>query len=254
MNFWLGAHMPHWLGFVDVPMMVARHRLVDRRTLPRAVAPWMLDSGGFNHLRRERTWDGVPPQVYAAQARRLFDQVGNLAFVAPQDWMCEDDVLRLTGMAVAEHQRRTVSNLLDLRTLSPDMPIIPVLQGFTRDDYLRCADLYAAAGIDLEAEPLVGLGSVCRRQNTNEIGQIVGAFPTLRLHGFGCKVGAIEMYGHLLASADSMAWSLNGSHVKPCVRRPELKSCANCLHHALAWRDDLLAREPRPFQMELCPA
>ena len=30
-------------------------------------------------------------------------------------------------------------------------PVIPVLQGWTLDDYLACVDLYASAGVDLAA-------------------------------------------------------------------------------------------------------
>jgi len=59
-----------------------------------------------------------------------------------------------------------VDNLICLRDLAPDLPIIPVLQGWTVADYLRCADLYDHRGINLAAEPLVGLGSVCRRPAT----------------------------------------------------------------------------------------
>jgi hypothetical protein len=36
-------------------------------------------------------------------------------------------------------------------------------------DYLRCWNIYADAGIDLSTFPLVGVGSVCRRQNSDEI-------------------------------------------------------------------------------------
>ena len=54
-------------------------------------------------------------------------------------------------------------------------------------DYLACADLYAAEGIDLAALPLVGLGSVCRRQSTGEIAAIVAA---LARRGSGCTASA----------------------------------------------------------------
>jgi hypothetical protein len=81
---------------------------------------------------------------------------------------------------VAEHQRRTVASVAQLRALAPDLWFIPVLQGYTTAEYLTCADLYAAAGIDLAAEPLVGLGSVCRRQATSEAHQIITALPSPR--------------------------------------------------------------------------
>jgi hypothetical protein len=62
------------------------------------------------------------------------------------EWMCEQIVIdggrigrqRLVGthLSVAEHQAHTVTNYLQLRTLAPDLPIVPVLQGQTRDAYL----------------------------------------------------------------------------------------------------------------------
>ena len=43
--------------------------------------------------------------------------MGCLAWVAPQDWMCEPFMLQKTGLTVPDHQERTVRNFLDLRQL-----------------------------------------------------------------------------------------------------------------------------------------
>ncbi|MBQ1166512.1 hypothetical protein KBZ21_51845, partial [Streptomyces sp. A73] len=66
--------------------------------------------------------------------------------------------------------------------------------------------MYTDAGIDLAAEPIVGLGSVCRRPATSEINEIVATLPShgLRLHGFGVKTQGLSDYGPSLYSADSM--------------------------------------------------
>lgn len=93
----------------------------------------------------------------------------------------------------------------------------------------------------MTAEPLVGLGSVCRRQALGEATAIVQALAALgiRLHGFGMKGEGIALYGAQLETADSMAWSYAGR------RRPnpdcEVGSCANCRHYALDWRARALA-------------
>lgn len=123
------------------------------------------------------------------------------------------------------------------------MPVIPVLQGFTLAEYEQCADLYEHAGVRLGDLPIVGLGSVCRRENTDEIGEVVVAMHArgIRCHGFGCKAGAVRRYGDMLASADSMAWSLAGRRRGPCTH---LKSrCAGHMHYALAWRDSVLTAD-----------
>ncbi|MBQ1165928.1 hypothetical protein KBZ21_48900, partial [Streptomyces sp. A73] len=70
---------------------------------------------------------------------------------------------------------------------------------------------------DLAAEPIVGLGSVCRRQATSEINEIVATLHShgLRLHGFGVNTQGLSDYGPSLYSADSMAWSVDGRRNAP---------------------------------------
>lgn len=241
--------MPSWLARTEVPLFVARQRMPKR--LPRALGEWALDSGGFSELSRPPHRWGITPAEYVALVRRCRDEIGGLRWAAAMDHMCEPFILSLTGSTVAEHQARTVTNYLELRDLAPELPIVPVVQGFTLDEYLRCVDLYAAHGIDLADLPLVGLGSVCRRQSTVEAERIVRRLHSegLRLHGFGVKVSGLARYGHLLASADSLAWSF-AARVRvrdgraPSCDPTRRKSCANCLHFALSWRDDLIGGVP----------
>lgn len=240
MIFYLGTHMPSWLERVDFPLFVSRTRLSGRRTLPRARAPWALDSGGFTQLDKTGIWS-ITPAEYVDEVRRYRDGIGNLVWAAPMDWMCEPRVRARTGLSVGEHQRRTVANYLTLRDLAPDLPFIPVLQGWTLDDYLRCVDLYQTAGVDLAVLPLVGLGSVCRRQATSEIGAIVSALATagIALHGFGVKTDGLRSYSAYLTSADSMAWSYGGRRTRPCAHGTA-QSEANCADFAAAWRARVL--------------
>jgi hypothetical protein len=228
-------------------MMVSRRRLVRiKRRYPRALGPWVLDSGGFSELSLLGEWT-VSPGAYVAEVRRYAEEVGQMEWAAPQDWMCEPAMIAKTGLSVAEHQRRTVENVLELRALAPDLPIIPVLQGWALADYLRCVERYDAAGLDLTAEPVVGVGSVCRRQASSEIALIARALSDLgiRCHGFGVKTSAAH-YAHLLTSADSMAWSFNARMHPPmagCSHGKEGRgSCAHCPRWALRWRERLLRR------------
>jgi hypothetical protein len=252
--FFLGTHQPAWLARVDVPLFISHRRLAKYRRLPVARVAWALDSGAFTELGTQGRWTLEPAQ-YVTAVRRYRDEIGHLMWAAPQDWLCEPAVRAATGLGVREHQYRTVANLLELRRLAPELPIIPVLQGWTLADYLRCVELYLVAGIDLEAEPLVGLGSVCRRQATGEIGRIVERLAGLglRLHGFGIKTLGLRRYGRFLASADSLAWSLRGRHVKPCRHQKEQRvSEANCFRFAMKWRRQVIGSISR--QMRRSPA
>src|SRR5688572_22878073 len=116
MIFYLGTHQPHWLARTAAPLFVSARRLRDRKSLPRALGPWALDSGGFSELKLFGTWT-VTARQYAAEVRRWRDEIGNLEWAAPQDWMCEPFMLAKTGYTVYQHQQFTVNNFLTLNAL-----------------------------------------------------------------------------------------------------------------------------------------
>lgn len=260
LTFYLGTHMPNWLESPTLPrevnLFVSHRRLAGRKSLPKARGGWALDSGGFSELSLYGQWQTSPAE-YVAAVHRYDTEIGNLGWAAPQDWMCEPFMLAKTGLTVEEHQRRTVANFLELRALwqalDPDDEMrgnaefcvfMPVLQGWHMRDYLRCADMYADAGVDLTHYPIVGVGSVCRRQATDEIGEVFEALSGLDLamHGFGVKKAGIERYGHLLETADSMAWSFDARRRDRLPRCTGHQNCANCLTYALQWRAEVLDR------------
>lgn len=239
MKLWLGTHKTGWLGLSDVPLFVSRRWLTIRKRMPVAKTEWALDSGGFTELSMYGRWETNLGR-YVNDVQRFEQEIGNLAWVAPQDWMCEPHMLEKTGRSVNEHQLLTVGNFLQLRQWLGEL-VIPVLQGWEQDDYLRCWDMYDDVGVDLEAEPLVGLGTVCRRQNTAEAGRIVRSLQPLRLHGFGVKTGGLESFGDVLESADSMAWSLRARNSFPLPGCPH-KSCQNCRRFATRWHEQMTQR------------
>lgn len=243
MRFYLGTHVPRWLSrpeFVGVPLFVSARRLRDQKTWRPATTAWALDSGGFTELTMHGRWI-VTPQQYVADVRRWFDQIGPAEWCAPQDWMCEPHMLELTGKTVAEHQRLTVANYLELRSLAPDLPFVPVLQGWEFEDYMRHIEDYRAAGVNLADLPTVGVGSVCRRQATGMAEDLMRELHGrgIRAHGFGFKIDGLRRCAKFMASSDSMAWSLAARKSPPlpgCTHR----SCANCHKYALRWREKVL--------------
>lgn len=240
MDFYLGADVAalSW----GVPVMVSHGRLRHRVTLPQATAPWVCDSRGYSELHQHGRWT-ITPADYATALTRYQAEIGQLVWASPQDWMCEPWITAKTSLTVAEHQQRTIKSVLTLRQLAPTVHVIPVLQGWRIADYLDHVDQYAAAGIDLRAEPVVGLGSVCRRQATTEIVAIVQTLEShgLRLHGFGVKTDGLAAYGALLASADSMAWSYGARRRVGRCPHGLVRWEANCRIYALAWRTRVLA-------------
>ncbi len=289
MTFYLGAHQPHWLGRADVPLFVSavtlrkvaclrqevsefdewlsiardaeieglwveavairEEALTRRQASFIALAPWALDSGGFSELAAHGRWT-ISAAQYVDEVRRWSRIIGRLEWAAIQDWMCEPVMLAKTGLTVREHQVRTTASLITLRTLAPDIRWAPVLQGWRLDDYLAHLDMYQAAGFDLADEPIVGVGSVCRRQGTREAANIMRSLwmHDIRIHAFGIKTQGLRLFRDWIVSSDSMAWSFAARR----LQRPGLaqceggghKNCANCLPYALEWRRRLLANLP----------
>jgi hypothetical protein len=269
--FYLGTHRPYWLWNPEVqfPLFVSHHTLSSYVTLQPATCGWALDSGGFTELSRHGRWLTTPAEYVRAVAR--YDQeIGSLEWAAPQDWMCEPEIvngggrLRCPGtrLSVGEHQRRTVANFLELSALWPEVsdtecPFVPVLQGRPGDpdSYLACTTLYETAGVCLFDHPVVGVGSVCRIQATSRVRLVsdalasVGLGPAARngddyppsLHWFGLKRDGIAQVWPNIGSSDSMAWSY-GARRAPrlagCTHRA--RNCAGCLTFATRWRDHVL--------------
>ena len=118
--FYVGTHHPGWLATAAMPLFISDRRLRTYKTLPRAATTWALDSGAFTELSRHGNWDhGPTPRQYAARIRRYTDQIGHLAWAAPQDWMCEPAILARTGLTITDHQQRTITASCNSATPTP---------------------------------------------------------------------------------------------------------------------------------------
>ena len=77
--------------------------------------------------------------------------------------MCEPWIIRKTGLSVAEHQCLTIERYDALLPLVQGVYVMPVLQGYMAEDYLRHLDMY---GDRLSHGAYVGVGSVCKRNTS----------------------------------------------------------------------------------------
>lgn len=252
-KFYLGTHVVNWLWreeFVGKRLFVSRTTIGKRKSLKPAVCDWALDSGAFTELLLNGQWT-VSPREYADLCVRLYTEVGRMDFCSIQDWMCEEQIISGgvisgrkapgTGLTLEEHQIRTVGSYVTLSQMEPNLPWLPVVQGFTEEQYLRCVELYEQAGVSLKGR-WVGVGSVCRRQGTKEIASVLKTLSEqgLLLHGFGVKSQGLQLAAPYLHSADSMAWSYGARRTQTkmpiCVEQgAKHKNCANCHHYALDW-------------------
>lgn len=246
--FYLGSHRAWWLTHSPVPLCVSAHTLAayvpDGRGMPSARIPFTIDSGAYTEIRDHGTWRW-DEDTYGGMIYRFMADCGyRPSWVAPLDWPCEPNVVARSGASVLEHQEWTLESYLYLTREFPHAPWMPVLQGWHPRDYEFHDAMYRKAGIDLADQPLVGLGSVCRRGSIRPIGAIAEHFArrSYNLHGFGLKTTALRAFAPYFRSADSLAWS-------QAARVTELRLpgclhtgvCNNCPRWALKWREGVIS-------------
>jgi hypothetical protein len=207
MKFFVGMHHPSKADKVENAFVSVN--VLKKRKSAFPVGNWIMDSGAFTTIA---TYGGYPEPVsaYADQIRKWKNN-GNLIAAVAQDYMCEDIMLRKTGMNVRKHQFLTLERYDELIAEDTGVYIMPVLQGYTPSSYVDHLNMY---GDRLAYGAYVGVGSVCKRNSSpSSIVQVLKAIkavrPDLRLHGFGVKTTALawEEVRDNLESADSMAWS-----------------------------------------------
>lgn len=190
-----------------------------------------LDSGGFVAAARygDYRWT-VDDYLDLVQSHRW-------SWWAALDMCCEPEIaadrpLRLLRLAATA--RLLAECRSEARRRGLDMPM-PVLQGWTPDEYALCASRLPIA----EWPDLVGLGSVCRRPLKGPTGLLAvleavdAVLPShTRLHLFGVKSSALrELAAHpRVASVDSMAWDFAAR-----VERRRGRDMAYRIEHLQAW-------------------
>lgn len=232
MKFYPGYHQPSQTKNLE-RCFVSINRLITRKS-DFKVNEWILDSGAFTQLNKHKDFT-LSVDAYALQIAR-WSECGTLVAACAQDYMCEPFMLEKTGLDVESHQIMTVDRYVELRDALDELgcatPIMPVLQGYTPEEYVTCLELY---GDLLTHGAYVGVGSICKRNTNPEtvvtiLQAIKARRPDLQLHGFGLKITALRdpRVVELLHSSDSMAWSsharLNGGD-------------ANCWTTAKAYAD-----------------
>lgn len=253
----IGAQEVNWLWDHPGPWMISESRLRRRiAPLQPVPQPFDVDSGGFSFLSKTGTWP-MTAKEWAAKVRRYADETGNLRSAAIMDWMTEKEIIHGgwfagqyfvgTGKSVSEHLDLTVASYFELMSIDDTLPWLPTTQGEDLAGHLRCVELYARRGLDLTKVPIVGVGSVCRKQSTPEIETIIRGLTDagLDIHLYGAKTLALTgPMGHRVRRCDSMAWSKrarNGNiRMDRCVHRAA--KCNNCPQWALEWGRRLTSR------------
>ncbi len=164
-----------------------------------------LDSGGYGAAFYD---DGFKFSIdeYAELVQKIRPE-----YWATMDYPCEPNVRQ--GMTVNKRIALTIKNCQKL--LSVGLPgCVPVIQGWELNDYLLCVELMRKANV---IQPVMGIGSICRRGKQAEIVEIVRhlhkELPQTQFHAFGVKINALKCNNgeilNYLHSIDTAAWQFN---------------------------------------------
>lgn len=253
MKFFSGCSGPYLLSQFDehsVPVLLSVNSLFKkvnnfyrlRRSPLLTKGEWMLDSGAFTRISRLYGFKNHLPIKKYARIIKEFTRFGQCLGAVSQDYMCEEFILKVTGLDIPTHQRLTIHRYDSLLEELGDPPvaIIPVVQGYDPQDYVSHLRQY---GQRLTDGMWVGVGSVCKRNSSPEsVRRVLLAIkaerPDLKLHGFGLKLSCLRLGGirDLLYSADSAAsdfWS------PPGQRKSRKYQNANNVQHAIKYRNQL---------------
>lgn len=273
MKLYLGTPEPMWVTRnLGVTLFLSRNRLIHRekncRTMPVADCDWAYDSGGFFVLRKHRTWP-ITVREYVEDVYRHSRALGRMQWAASMDMMCEPDMLAFTGLTAETHARISTENYVQAVQLWPRVleehgedpdqpsPFVWVAQGYRLPEYVRAVDMLREheRAHDLAPARRIGIGSVCRRENTEEIAEVVATVRAevgddVLTHGFGVKGGGGERYGDLLDTGDSQAWGkaarsrdVRSQYGLTCTHRSP--RCTWCPTWALKWHEMAEARTVR---------
>lgn len=200
---------------------------LSRTRLPKMVERLILDSGGYAFFSR---WGEYPFDLekYLELAYYLRD-LHPLYRVATLDYPCEPDINRSQIMTNEERIQKTVSNAVECFHKDNSIPWLPVIQGYTVEEYLYCIDLYNDYGIGSD---YWAIGSICSRKGApyelrNIITKIKERHQTQKLHAFGLGIPYLSdpQIFNAIYSSDSAAWNwgISGENMRDRKRLAAVK-------------------------------
>lgn len=172
-----------------------------------------LDSAGFVAMKVHGGYPWSIHQYCDLVQEPIKGMIEPWSWWSQMDFCCEPEIASNEAQ-VKERINATVESLSlcidEAKKRGMRMPM-PILQGWRPIDYELCVGLFDQI-LDGNWPPLVGVGSVCRRQLNGPnglipvINSISRLLPKSKLHLFGVKGLAIAHLGDNVESIDSCAW------------------------------------------------
>jgi len=198
---------------VSAGSMYAKKLSLNRGMIPESTKRLFLDSGGYSFFTR---WGKYPFSIeeYVIFAQSIQDEYP-LTEVAIMDFPCEPNTNRSILKSNKERIDNTVQNALSCIDYDPNLPWVPVIQGYTLNEYLYCLDLYKDAKMYHDDFHLWAIGTLCARKKLDGIRSMVVNITdkiNAPVHTFGMNYRFLKdpQIFFSIYSSDSGAWSYNG--------------------------------------------
>jgi len=180
------------------------------KTPPKTTKKLFVDSGAFSFFYYKAGYNTSHREYLKFVEKR------NAYMFANRDFPCEPELLKKYRRTVKENQEMTMQNqteIMDLLDKEYDHlkdKFVAVIQGWKVQEYLYMLDRMKERGLLTKR---IGIGSVCRRGQDNEIRKIIHEIRAnlpkkYELHAFGIKFNVLKFkeVWDALASVDSSAF------------------------------------------------
>ena len=188
---------------------------LNRGMIPDSTKRLFLDSGGYSFFTR---WGEYPFSVeeYTTFANMVQDDYP-LTEVAILDYPCEPNTNRSLLQSNKERIDKTIQNTLECIDYDPNLPWVPVIQGYTLQEYLYCLEEYEKHNLPYDDFDLWAIGSLCARKKVGGLRTIITNISqrvNMPIHTFGMTITFLRdpQIFFAIHSSDSGAWSYNGRH------------------------------------------
>jgi len=161
-----------------------------------------IDSGGYQFMKKFTEYPFNPKEYVD------FINEVNPDYFAAMDYPCEPKILERRKKTSEQQIEDTIEKTIDLLDLESHSKLLPVIQGWSIEDYIYCIDRMREQ--DLLSD-YMAIGSLCIRDESIYpiIKAITDNIPSdIKLHGFGVKISNLKnkfVFDNLYSS-DSMAW------------------------------------------------
>jgi len=172
-----------------------------------------LDSGGFSFFTKWAKYPFTTDQ-YLEMVRAFCEEHPRTRYVSVMDYPCEPLINRSDLRTNYQRIDETLKNTEALYHREiPSADWVSVIQGHNMEEYSYCSEEFRKRGL---WTPLTAVGSICTRNETFAIKQILFMLSRkhrdVKLHAFGLDYRVLKdrEIWNLIYSSDSGAWRLCG--------------------------------------------